>query len=411
MKPNVKIYLVLDRRKNRLRSDGSSPVVVKIPSGNHGITIDTGVDCHATNWDSRTMQCTHQGARVINSVLTNFLASVRTAVLTLVASGEWARITTPSEAKSAILRVMGGLPGEGRDTGITDYFCRMLERDHSRSKRTKDLYQWTLSRLRDFLGGRSPSFDELTVSDLKDFESYLKETGASINTISIHMRNLRAVYNQAIDEGVTENYPFRRYRVRSEVPLPKVLSVEEFRELWRAECLPDERRYLDIFFLGFLFRGMNIVDLSRLKEVDRDGYVSYRRSKTGYEYRIKVEPEAEEIIRRNRGQKLLIRTFENRDHLDVCSRLNHILKKSGGFGEVLGNGWRKRLPINNRLSYAWGRRSWATFAEELGVPLDTIRLALGHQIAGTARHYVKYNQSAVDEANRRVIDWVLYGKR
>ena len=401
MKPNVKIYLALDRRKNRLRSDGSSPVVVKIPSGNHGITIDTGVDCHATNWDSRTMQCTHQGARVINSVLTNFLASVRTAVLTLVASGEWARITTPSEAKSAILRVLGGLPGEGSNTGITDYFCRMLERDHSRSKRTKDLYQWTLSRFRDFLGGRSPSFDELTVSDLKDFESYLKETGASINTISIHMRNLRAVFNQAIDEGVTENYPFRRYRVRSEVPLPKVLSVEEFRELWTTECLPDERRYLDVFFLGFLFRGMNIIDLSRLKEVDRDGYVSYRRSKTGYEYRIKVEPEAEEIIRRNRGQKLLIRTFENRDHLDVCSRLNHILKKSGGFGEVLGNGWRKRLPINNRLSYAWGRRSWATFAEGL---------ALGHQIAGTARHYVKYNQSAVDEANRRVIDWVLYGK-
>lgn len=410
MKPNVKIYLVLDRRKNRLRSDGSSPVVVKIPSGNHGITFGTGVDCHAANWDSRTMQCTQQGAHAINLVLTNFLASVRTAVLSLVASGEWAKITTPSEAKSAILRVLGGLR-EGGDTGITDYFSQMLERDRSRSERTKGLYRWTLSRLRDFLGGRSPRFDEVTVSDLKDFEAYLKETGSSINTISIHMRNLRAVYNQAIDEGVTENYPFRRYRVRSEVPLPKVLSVEEFRELWTAECLPDERRYLDIFFLGFLFRGMNIVDLSRLKEVDRDGYVSYRRSKTGYEYRIKVEPEAEEILRRNRGQKLLIWTFENRDHLDVCSRLNHILKKVGGFGDVQGNGFRKRLPINDRLSYAWGRRSWATFAEELGVPLNTIRLALGHQIAGTARRYVKYNQSAVDEANRRVIDWVLYGKR
>lgn len=410
MKPNVKIYLVLDRRKNRLRSDGSSPVVVKIPSGNHGITFGTGVDCHAANWDSRTMQCTHPGAHAINLVLTNFLASVRTAVLSLVASGEWAKITTPSEAKSAILRVLGGLR-EGGDTGITDYFSQMLERDRSRSERTKGLYRWTLSRLRDFLGGRSLHFDEVSVSDLKDFEAWLRRDRSSVNTISIHMRNLRAVFNQAIDEGVTENYPFRRYRIRSEVPLPKVLSVEEFRELWRAECLPDERRYLDIFFLGFLFRGMNIVDLSRLKEVDRDGYVSYRRSKTGYEYRIKVEPEAEEIIRRNRGQKLLIRTFENRDHLDVCSRLNHILKKSGGFGEVLGNGWRKRLPINNRLSYAWGRRSWATFAEELGVPLDTIRLALGHQIAGTARHYVKYNQSAVDDANRKVIDFVLYGKR
>lgn len=338
------------------------------------------------------------------------LVSVRNAVLSLQASGEWQAIEENSKAKEAIMRVVDGSQCKGSG-GLLAYFDGVISRDRSRSPRTLDLYRWTLDRLRDYFGGSDPGFDSVKSSTLKDFEAWLRRGGSSVNTISVHMRNLRAVFNQAIDEGATENYPFRRYRVRSEVPLPKVLSVEEFRELWSAECLPDERRYLDIFFLGFLFRGMNIIDLSRLKEVDRDGYVSYRRSKTGYEYRIKVEPEAEEIIRRNRGQKLLIKTFENRDYLGVCSRLNHILKKVGAFGEVYGNGFRKRIPINSRLSYAWGRRSWATFAEELGVPLDTIRLALGHQIAGTARHYVKYNQSAVDEANRRVIDWVLYGKR
>lgn len=338
------------------------------------------------------------------------LVSVRNAVLSLQASGEWQAIEDNGKAKAAILRVVDGSPGDGGD-GLLSYYEGVISRDRSRSPRTLGLYRWTLDRLMCYFGGADPVMENVTPSTLKDFEAWLRRDGSSVNTISIHMRNLRAVFNQAIDEGVTGSYPFRRYRIRSEVPLPKVLTVEEFRGLWSAECLPDERRYLDIFFLGFLFRGMNIVDLSRLKEVDRDGYVSYRRSKTGYEYRIKVEPEAEEILRRNRGQRLLIKTFEGRDYLDVCSRLNHILKKVGGFGEVQGNGLRERLPINNRLSYAWGRRSWATFAEELGVPLDTIRLALGHQIAGTARHYVRYNQSAVDEANRRVIDWVLYGKR
>lgn len=409
MKSMVRISLRLSGRKKDALQSGEMPVLVRVSTQGDGVLIRTGISCRPEDWDARTSMCVGRNARGKNMALDALLVSVRNAVLSLQASGEWQAIEDNSKAKEAIMRVVDGSQGNGSG-GLLTYFDGVISRDRSRSPRTLDLYRWTLDRLRDYFGGSDPGFDSVKSSTLKDLEAWLRRGGSSVNTISVHMRNLRAVFNQAIDEGATENYPFRRYRVRSEVPLPKVLSVEEFRELWRAECLPDERRYLDIFFLGFLFRGMNIVDLSRLKEVDRDGYVSYRRSKTGYEYRIKVEPEAEEIIRRNRGQKLLIRTFENRDHLDVCSRLNHILKKVGGFGEVQGNGFRKRLPINDRLSYAWGRRSWATFAEELGVSLDTIRLALGHQIAGTARHYVKYNQSAVDEANRRVIDWVLYGK-
>lgn len=406
----VRISLRLSGRKKDALQSGEMPVLVRVSTGGDGVLIRTGISCRPEDWDARAALCVGRNARGKNMALDALLVSVRNAVLSLQASGEWQAIEDNGKAKAAILRVVDGSPGDGGD-GLLSYYEGVISRDRSRSPRTLGLYRWTLDRLMCYFGGADPVMENVTPSTLKDFEAWLRRDGSSVNTISIHMRNLRAVFNQAIDEGVTGSYPFRRYRIRSEVPLPKVLTVEEFRGLWSAECLPDERRYLDIFFLGFLFRGMNIVDLSRLKEVDRDGYVSYRRSKTGYEYRIKVEPEAEEILRRNRGQRLLIKTFEGRDYLDVCSRLNHILKKVGGFGEVQGNGLRERLPINNRLSYAWGRRSWATFAEELGVPLDTIRLALGHQIAGTARHYVRYNQSAVDEANRRVIDWVLYGKR
>lgn len=37
---------------------------------------------------------------------------------------------------------------------------------------------------------------------------------------------------------------------------------------------------------------LNMVDLSRLTKIDKDGYIRYKRAKTGRAYCIKVEPEA-----------------------------------------------------------------------------------------------------------------------
>ncbi len=36
------------------------------------------------------------------------------------------------------------------------------------------------------------------------YETYLKEQGASMNTVSFYMRILRATYNRAVDKGVNQ---------------------------------------------------------------------------------------------------------------------------------------------------------------------------------------------------------------
>ena len=61
----------------------------------------------------------------------------------------------------------------------------------------------------------------------------------------------------------------------------------------------------------------------------------------------------------------------------------------------------------------YARHSAASIAAELDVPLDTIARMLGH-MDSTRRVtliYVDFNQNKVDEANRKVIDYVLYNKR
>jgi integrase len=54
------------------------------------------------------------------------------------------------------------------------------------------------------------------------------------------------------------------------------------------------------------------------------------------------------------------------------------------------------------------RHSWATVAASLDIPDDVIALALGHTPRNaTTDIYIRRDLRKVDEANRRVIDYVL----
>ena len=63
------------------------------------------------------------------------------------------------------------------------------------------------------------------------------------------------------------------------------------------------------------------------------------------------------------------------------------------------------------LTTYWARHTWATIAASLDIPRDTIAHALGHGGNTVTDIYIDFDQKKVDDANRRVLDWVLYGKR
>ena len=64
--------------------------------------------------------------------------------------------------------------------------------------------------------------------------------------------------------------------------------------------------------------------------------------------------------------------------------------------------------IEKDCSSNWSRHTWATMCAELDVPDPTISLGMGHRIAGhrTTAIYIKRDQRKVDEANRKVIDYI-----
>ena len=176
--------------------------------------------------------------------------------------------------------------------------------------------------------------------------------------------------------------------------------------------VPEEttRKYHDIFKLSFLLIGINLTDLHGLKAIE-NGRIEYVRAKTHRPYSIKVEPEAMQIIRMYQGKDhLLIWGDKYKNSDDLLRRTNRGLRT---IGPVKKNKRNEKTyePLQPEITTYWARHTWATIAASLDIPRDTIAHALGHGNNTITDIYIDFDIRKVDEANRRVIDWVLYGKK
>ena len=277
---------------------------------------------------------------------------------------------------------------------------------------TRGVYKHTLDRIRAFdKNVDNKMFEDIDLKWLTDFEAFCAKTACK-NARNIHLRNIRAVFNNAIDYEITTAYPFRRFKIRPEATRKRSMAVEELRRLFDYPVEDYAEIYRDMFRLIFMLVGINSVDLHGLKSITRDGRIEYKRAKTGRLYSIKVEPEAMEIINKYRGVKGLLciadRWSDSRNFRHQC---NKALQKIGRV-ERKGRGGKKTITAEfEGVTTYWARHTWATIAASLDIPKDTIAAALGHGGDTVTDIYIDFDQKKVDAANRRVLDWVLYGKR
>lgn len=277
---------------------------------------------------------------------------------------------------------------------------------------TRGVYKHTLDRIRAFdKNVDNKMFEDIDLKWLTDFEAFCAKTACK-NARNIHLRNIRAVFNNAIDYGITTAYPFRRFKIRPEATRKRSMAVEELRRLFDYPVEDYAEIYRDMFRLIFMLVGINSVDLHGLKSITRDGRIEYKRAKTGRLYSIKVEPEAMEIINKYRGVKGLLciadRWIDSRNFRHQC---NKALQKIGQV-ERKGRGGKKTITAEfEGVTTYWARHTWATIAASLDIPKDTIAAALGHGGDTVTDIYIDFDQKKVDAANRRVLDWVLYNKR
>ena len=88
-------------------------------------------------------------------------------------------------------------------------------------------YQSTLNAFMLFRGGCELRLDEIDAPLLKEFETYLFNSGVCANTVSFYLRVLRAIHNRAVRDNLVEPSPLLFSNVHTSIEKTRKRAVQE----------------------------------------------------------------------------------------------------------------------------------------------------------------------------------------
>lgn len=271
--------------------------------------------------------------------------------------------------------------------------------------RTSETYTAAYRSFMRFMDNKDVAIDEFDEKLMGEYENFLKMTGAGLNTVSFYMRIMRAVYNRAVDEGITDQrYPFKKVYTGIARTVKRALRFDDIRRIKNVDLSnePNLAFARDMFMFSFYTRGMSFVDMSFLSKSNLSGGVlSYCRRKTGQRLDIKWEKCMQEIVERYDACGPYILPIVSPDKGDErlqyrqCQcRINAYLKRLG-----------RMMGFLHPLTMYVARHSWASVAKSRNVPLSIISEGMGHGSDATTRIYLaSIEASRIDEANSSILN-------
>lgn len=272
--------------------------------------------------------------------------------------------------------------------------------------RISEKYSTALNSFRRFRGGRDILLGQITSQTMLAYEAYLHGLGLTDNTSSFYMRNLRAVYNRAVERGlVAQGMPFRHVYTGVDKTLKRAINVDAVRVIKRVNLTkhPMEAFARDMFLFSFYTRGMSFVDMAFLRKSDlRMNTLSYRRRKTGQLMAMRWDRRMQAIVDRHPtppDSPFLLPIICNplgdrwKQYKNAMHNVNRALKNVGLMTDM-----------EEKLTMYVARHAWASIAHSNNIPIAIISSGLGHDSEKTTRIYLaSIDTTVIDNANETIL--------
>lgn len=403
----MKTNLYHDTRWTRKDPKTEAPIRISLNHKGSSAYIDTGISVLPSQWekkDGRWEVVRHRLSTRYNLMIAEKKLEVERTLEELRESGKL-RGRSLSEIRKMVIEAMEN-GGANAPILFMEKFDEWTEGKINRT--TRKTYRLTAKKIRLFdTNADKLHFEDITRQWLTSFDAWMSRTAPSVNARNIHLRNIRAVYNEW-SENIDAPYPFKRFKIIPEPTRDRSISAEKLRLLFSAECSEWQARYRDYFKLIFLLAGLNIGDLAGIKSLT-NGRAEGTRSKTGQPFSLCILPEAEEIIERYRGDGYVVDILNRySDYRTFAHRLNDSIKRIGQTYNPHTKKWEGE-PIAPDASIYCARFSWATIAAELDIPERTIGAALAHSTKGSVTSiYIRTDmKKKIDDAQRKVADFIF----
>ena len=369
-------YRLVYNRKKHLNKQGTALVQVEASLNQRKIYFKTNLYIKPEHWDKRTSQVIgHPQANDLNSMLFEFVLHLQGIELAL-----WKR------GVPATLSLLKDAMKKNRPINITfPIFAKEYVQHSDRRESTKENLFTTITVLQEFRPGLD--FKDITYSFLKDFEAYLREKGNGVNTVAKHLRQLRTLVNEAINQGYihADAYPFRKFKIKQEKGRHEFLTPDELRKLENLEVEDRKIRHVLDAFLFCCCVGLRFSDFCQLTpsnfiRVNGKRWLHFKSIKTGIELRLPLhllfEGKALAILDRN-----CITEFAS---LGSNSEVNKALSVITSMAR-----------IKKHVTYHTARHTCATLLIHQGVPITTVQRLLGHTSVKTTEIYSEILSSTI----------------
>ena len=369
-------YRLVYNRKKQLNKQGTALVQVEASLNQRKVYFKTNVYLRPEHWDKRIAQvCNHPQANDLNAMLFEFLLHLQGIELAL-----WKR------GVPATLSLLKDAMKKNRPVNVTfPVFAKEYVTHSDRRESTKENLYTTITVLQEFRPGLD--FKDITYTFLKDFEVYLREKGNGVNTVAKHLRQLRTLVNEAINQGYihADAYPFRKYKIKQEKGRHEFLTPDELRKLENLEINDRKLRHVLDAFLFCCYVGLRFSDFCQLTpanfiKVNGKRWLHFKSIKTGIELRLPLhllfEGKALAIL-----DKYNIAEFAS---LGSNSEVNKCLAQITMIAR-----------IKKHVTYHTARHTCATLLIHQGVPITTVQKLLGHTSVKTTEIYSEILSSTI----------------
>ena len=275
-------YRLVYNRKNHLNKQGTALVQVEASLNQRKVYFKTNVYLRPEHWDKQIAQvCNHPQANDLNSMLFEFILYLQGIELSL-----WKRGIQPT------LALLRDAIKKNTPVNVTfPIFAKEYVKHSDRRQSTKDNLITTINVLQEFRPGLD--FKDITYTFLKDFETYLREKGNGVNTVAKHLRQLRTLVNEAINQGYihADAYPFRKFKIKQEKGRHEFLTPDELKKLENLEVSDKKMRHVLDAFLFCCYVGLRFSDFCQLTpanfiKINGNRWLHFKSIKTGIELRL-----------------------------------------------------------------------------------------------------------------------------
>ena len=362
-------YRLVYNRKKQLNKQGTALVQVEALLNQRKVYFRTNLYLKPEHWNSRNAQVdNHPQAHDLNSMLFEFVLHLQAIELSL-----WKRgiPVTLSLLKDAIKK--------DKPVNVTfPVFAKIYVQESDRKRSTKENLLTTITVLQEFRPGLD--FKDITYTFLKDFEVHLKEKGNSVNTVAKHMRQLRTLVNEAINQGYipSDAYPFRKFKIKQEKGRKEFLTPDELRKLENLQVSDKRLRHVLDAFLFCCYTGLRYSDFCQLTpeniiRVNGKRWLYFKSVKTDVEIRLPLHLLFE-------GKALAV--LERYDIVTDFAKIGPNSEANKHLAQLA-----TLARIRKHITYHTARHTCATLLVHQGVPITTVQKLLGHTSVRTTEVY------------------------